>query len=337
MINRTSVCWVIVAVAVFGIARHCPAWNPLSLPAVFAQSSPKESVRAELIRLQTQNGLTLAAFYRGISYVDFTHRWESRTKESFAGDNGVELEGALTRDGNEVAFDLFLATTRANFLGIIRRGGAGFQEFPNVAAPYGMCWSYDESRLAISVQISVTQYKATHGNLILLNVGTKERDLISEDGQVTSQCWSPDGKNLVYQADGNIRLYNIEKREFRVLAKGKFPTWSSDGHWLAFLDNETYYEINPSGEERRVLFQEKKAFSGLWWSPDSNVVAYLSQNRAFERPFLLDVEPVRLRVRRLTDGSVDWVSQGSAAYLPSYQWVTNKDFTTKTQPSIQSK
>jgi hypothetical protein len=43
----------------------------------FAQGTPNESVRAELIRLQAQEGLILAHFYSGISSVNFTNRGET--------------------------------------------------------------------------------------------------------------------------------------------------------------------------------------------------------------------------------------------------------------------
>lgn len=303
---------------------------------VSAQVSPKESVRDELIREQAQEGLTLAHFYRGISFVNFTYRWETPTKESFVERTGVELGGSITRDGKDIAFDLFRIMGSSS-LGIVHRDGNGFQEFPNITAPYGICWSYDKSHLAMTVQVPATQYKPLHSNLILLNIGTKEIQQVGDGGAVTSQCWPADGKHVVYESDGSIRVYDIDRKESQVLATGKYPTWSSDGKWLAFLDNDTYYAITPSGEGRRVLFKQKKAFSGLWWSPDSRIVAYLSQNTMFERPLIMDVEPVRLRVRRLADGSEDWVAQDSAAYLPNYQWVTNKDLVNTVQPSTQSK
>ncbi len=107
-----------------------------------------------------------------------------------------------------------------------------------------------------------------------------------------------------------------------VLAKGRDATWSPDGNWIAFLDDDTYYAISPSGENGRELFKSRGALSGLWWSPDSRTVAYASRNRLFERPLIaVDVGWVRLRVRRLADNSEDWVAQLSDVHIPSYQWV----------------
>jgi hypothetical protein len=304
--------------------------------AVSAQVSPKESVREELTRQQTQVGLSLAYFYRGIFLVNFTDRSETLAKESFVQATGAPLGGSVTRDGNDIAFDLFRITGKS-FLGVIRRDGSGFQEFPDVTAPNGICWSYDKSHLAMSVGVPATQYKPFHTDLILLSLATKGVRQIGDGGTVTSQCWSADGKHLVYEAGERISVYDIDRKESRVLASGRYATWSPGDQWLAFLDKDVYYAIKPSGDGRRVLFKQKKAFSGLWWSPDSRIVAYLSRNSMFESPFIADVEPVRLRVRRLADGSEDWVAQESAAYLPNYQWVTNKDLVNQVLSSSQSK
>ncbi len=335
-----SLCAVSIVSAIHAMQYIPPISNHMALSAA-AQASREEGVRDGLIREQAQEGLTLVSFYRGISFVNFAHRSETSTKESFAQGTGVELGGSVSRDGNDIAFDLSVRHpsrhTLKSSLGIIRRDGSGFQEFPNITAPNGICWSYDKSHLAMSVQVPATQSKPLHTTLILLNIATKEVQQVGEGDTVTSQCWSPDGKHIVYEGDHSIRLYDIDRQESQVLAKGKYPTWSSDGQWLAFLDNDVYYAIKPPGEGKRVLFKQKKAFSGLWWSPDSRVVAYLTQNTMFEPPFIMDVEPIRLRVRRLADGSEDWVAQDSAANPPNYQWVTNKDLVNTVPSSTQPK
>lgn len=306
---------------------------PAQLPLNFlAQSSAKEGVRAELIRLQAQKGLTLAWFYRGIHFVEFEGRTQLQTTESFVSGNGVELGGAVSRDGTEVAFSLGSVGGRIS-LGIAKSDGTNLREFPSVLAPTEMCWSYDESQLAISVQVPATQSRPIHTNLIIFSVGSKETREIGTDAFVTSQCWSPDGKQIVYEANHDVNVYDIGRKESRVLAKGKFATWSSDGQWLAFLDDKTYYAANLAGGESRILFREKGALSGLWWSPDSHIVAYLSRNREFEGPLkLTDVGLVRLRVKRLDDGAEDWVAQVSDAFMPSFQWVKNPDLLKLAKP-----
>ena len=290
------------------------------LSSISTQTSPEKSVRSELIQLQKSTGLTLAAFYRGLQVINFSDRSLIQGKEPSVAGSG--LEGAISRDGDEIAVDVF-RTAGGPDLAIIRRDGSVLQEFPNIRAQR-IGWSYDKSHLAINVQVpGPAQSETIYTNLILLNVATKEVQQVSGGGDITSECWSPDGKHIVYEVGNSISVYDIDKKEVQVLGTGKFATWSSDGQWLAFLDKNTYYAINPSGEGRKVLFRKNRAMSGLWWSPDSKIVAFLSQNSTFEGPLTLDIELVRLRVRRLADGSEDWVAKDSAAYLPSYQWVTN--------------
>jgi hypothetical protein len=85
------------------------------------------------------------------------------------------------------------------------------------------------------------------------------------------------------------------------------------------------------------IFHKSGADSGLAWSPDSRFVAYTSHNSAFERPFFMDVGPVRLRVRRLSDNSEDWVLQLSDSYLPDFQWIENEDLVTRGQAKTPPK
>jgi len=285
---------------------------------VSAQAIPKESVRAELVREQKENGLTLASFYRSVETVRFADRSTSTGKELLP--TGA-MEGAISRDGTEIAVE-FWQPRIASSLRIIRRDGTDISRYPDIAAPYGLCWSYDQSKLAMSEQNLKRGTTPPNDSLAILNLATKESQVVDVRAYVTSQCWSPDGKKIVYEADDSVRVFDIEQRQWLVLAKGKDATWSPGGNWIAFLDDDTYYAISPSGESRKELFVAKGALSGLWWSPDSRIVAYASRNRPLEPPVIaVDVGWVRLRVRRLDDGSEDWVAQLSDAHIPNYQWV----------------
>jgi hypothetical protein len=297
-----------------------------SLVRSSAPASPRETVRAELVRLQAQDGLTLASFYRGIETVKFADRSQVQSKDSFGGAGGTAGLGAISRDGAEIAFD-FHSRFGDSHLAITQLDGGAFREFSTLTSASGICWSYAQSRLVTTIQIRATQDKPLSMRLVVLTPDTKETNEISDGAYATSQCWSPGNNEIVYEADDGIRVYDLGRKESRFLAKGRYPTWSSDGRWLSFLDGDTYFAISPSGEGRKVLFKEKGGLSGLWWSPDSRIVAYLSRNGAFEgSPKTVDVGLVRLRVRRLDDNSEDWVAQLSDAYLPSYQWVTNSHF-----------
>lgn len=141
-------------------------------------------------------------------------------------------------------------------------------------------------------------------------------------GSTTSQCWSPDGKQIVYQAGDTLHLYDIEKKKSWTLTNGQAATWSPDGNYIAFLEEDGYYTIRSPGNERKRLFKKKDALTPLWWSPDSRFVAYLSRNRFFEGSWWPPIEQGRLRVRRLDDNAEDWVANlYIEGHVPSFQWV----------------
>lgn len=281
--------------------------------APFAQTTAKEPVRTELIRLQKDTGLTLASFDRSVETVMFADRSMSTGNEVLA---AMVDDGAITRDGMDVAVNLF----RRGF-GVVHTDGSDFRGYSEVSAAYDLCWSYDKSKLAMNVQNLKRGTSPPNDNLQIFNLSSKEIQVFDVRAAVTSQCWSPDNKKVVYEANDSVRVYDSEQKKWLELAKGREATWSPDGNWIAFLDDDTYYAIRPSGENRKELFKSKGALSGLWWSPDARIVAYISRNKTFEGPVALDVGMARLRVRRLSDSSEDWVAQVSDAHIPSYQWV----------------
>jgi roadblock/LC7 domain-containing protein len=284
---------------------------------VSVQAVANEPVRNELVRLQNQSGLTLASFYRSIETVRFSDRSLSEGKELLS----MTGEGAISRDGTEIAVEQW-RPQHSTSLSIVKIDGTDPKEIPGIAAPYGICWSYDKSKLAMNEQNLKRGTTPPNDNLQIFNIASRDVVVVDVRASVTSQCWSPDGKKIAYDADDSVRVYDMEQKRWQVLGKGKDATWSTDGNWIAFLDDDVYYAITASGSDRKELFKVKGAMSGLWWSPDSRIVAYVSRNKSSEPPLIaVDVEWVRLRVRRLADQSEDWVAQLSDVHIPSYQWV----------------
>jgi hypothetical protein len=315
-----------------------------TLGATSAQ--PNESVRAELIRLQEQAGITLAAYdsenldvtvFAGRSIVDIGSHFSK----------GARL-GAISQDGAEVggAFDRL-----SSMFGTSRLDGTDRRDYPTVFGPYRSCWNYDKSKIALSIKNSAGPF---HSALRILDLASKAtRDIDSSAFiYLTPQCWSPDGTRITYETqeplhekkDGSseivnptVKIYDFGRSNFQALARGSDPSWSPDGKWVAFRDHDTYYSIAPSGDGRRVLFHKESTHSGLIWSPDSRIVAYLSRNGLFERPIIMDVGPVRLRVRRLSDNSEDWIAQLYDTNLLNFQWLENKDLITRAHDKLPPK
>jgi hypothetical protein len=283
----------------------------MSLPAG-AGPQLNESARAELRRLQKQNGLTIGIFnYKGVGLNLFKKRQFVFLKQAFEGD---AVTGAVSRDGTEVAVSQLMS--KPSSIVVMHPDGSGSREYAGIRANSQICWSYDNSKLVVGTAKSKLLLLELKSGL----VQQLAAEAPSSGELITSQCWSPDGRQIAYESsDGNVFLYDFEKHNSTRLTKGTGPTWSPNGNWISYRDGDTYYAIRPSGEGPKKLFRRTRAVSALYWSPDSRFGAYVHQDF-----FALDTEFYHLMVRRLEDGSEDWIEDGEdASWAMNYQWVTN--------------
>ncbi|HEY0702062.1 MAG TPA: hypothetical protein VGD60_04780 [Candidatus Acidoferrales bacterium] len=266
------------------------------------------STRKELEQLQEKYGLALEFVdERGrISLLIFRKRgFVARSKEA------IGSSGRVTRDGNYAAL---WAGLEPHSLAIVGLDGNALKKYSGNRA-YPMCWSYDGFGLMLQTpELRLQAMDVASGDIRTLPIeGSPDQQLI------TSQCGSPDGKQIVYRSnDGYVSVYDFATGSSANLVKGANPTWSPDGDWIGYRDGETYYAIRPSGKDRKKLFHKTRAISGLWWSPDSRFVAYIHEDLIS----LLGYS--RVMVRRLADGSEEWVAQGVGAG-DSLQWVQNPE------------
>ena len=138
-------------------------------------------------------------------------------------------------------------------LEIFRPDGFSFEEYPEVPG-LGSCWSHDQTKL-VDTMIENPSGRATLEILDLVSKRTHAIAITVDQREYdTSQCWSPDGKQLVYQKDDAVRLYELDNDRSDAIAKGTIPTWSPDGNWIAFRDRETYYAMHADGSGRKELF-----------------------------------------------------------------------------------
>jgi WD40-like Beta Propeller Repeat len=198
------------------------------IPAFCTQTAAAESVREELIRLQREYGLTFA----------WTAPRIRRTQPEV----------------RAISFDTRTVVGLENSVGAFEPKGFSLGEYPDLSG-IGMCWSHDHTKLTStminrftsSVRFGILDLRSKQTRAIAINVDQRP--------YVTSQCWSPDDRWLVYQLDGDVRLYDVEKDRAEAIAKGTDPTWSPDGKWIAFRDGETYYAMSPDGSNRKELFR----------------------------------------------------------------------------------
>jgi WD40 repeat protein len=295
--------------------------------SLLTQSCAKEPVRSELARLQKQTGLNLVSVHDNQIYtIDFANR----AKESplpFPGIGGA-THGTISPTGTEIAFDY-------GHLGIININGTGLRQYLGYAYPRTICWSNDKSKLAFEARGCCAQ------NLWILDLksGATEEAVVAPPKLVepflTSQCFSPDGKQFVYwlnTPEGEVRIYDTATKNSRKLAAGTSPTWSPDGKWIAYLSDagffgDKYFAVRPSGDEKKKLVRTTEGYGGLYWSPDSRFAAFWSSLsipeviHSFGLKGLVNFSTFRLRVTRLDDDSEDWLIENEPMW--DYQWVTN--------------
>lgn len=283
----------------------------------------QEPVRQQLEREQKQKGLTLSLFYSGeIKTVDFSGR-SFELRQVKVSINGKAGEGAISRDGEEIAFKLSFYPPLREYLSVASSNGGGLREYPDVVSPHDFCWSNAKSKLALNAAVR----RQLHGELVIVDLSSKAIQELEAGAGVTSQCWSPDDKQVVYGVGGSIRIYDLGERKSRDLATGENPTWSPDGNWIAFYHDGAYYAVRPSGADRKLLFKQKDVRTGLWWSPYGEVVAYMCLGGKYDPHRDFDFAPRQLRVRRLADNSDDWIlTEPDVGYVPNYQWVLPTNF-----------
>jgi WD40 repeat protein len=260
--------------------------------AFCAQAIPGDSVREELIRSEAKEGLTFAwadeARDGAVHGVNFKDEKIVPLKDSrhFFGPDGISLPKDST------------------LLGI------------------GACWSPDRSK----VVGTFIEHPSGRVTLAVLDIASKRMLPIAihadQKMYVTSQCWSPDGKSLLYDLDGAVRLYRIDSDRADPIAKGSDATWSPDGNWTAFRDGDIYYALRADGSERKELFRNHwgRAVSALYWSPDSRIVASVRE-LGFLQGGALDAELNQLRARRLEDGSDEALGPNGVYWYANYTWI----------------
>jgi WD40 repeat protein len=292
-----------------------PAILPMLWPSSIAGPAPAGgSVLSDIIRQQRDEGLTIVFYDHTLSAVSFNHR--SKLKSVNLPFLIPAMTGAVSPDGMQVAGYVLNGPGRV-ILGIVRFDGSDPREYQGIA-PLDFCWSHDNQSIALT---NASGHRPS--DMEVVNVSTKDTRLIQANVEkrwhFNSQCWSPDDKQIVFENGGSTQVYDIASGKIRDLVKGLNPTWSPDGEWIAFHRSETYYAIHPSGEGQKKLFHKTRAVSALFWSPDSRFVAYVHQDF-----FALDVEFYHLMVRRLDDGSEDWVANGVSCCI-NYEWVKNPE------------
>ena len=142
-------------------------------------------------------------------------------------------------------------------------------------------------------QIAFTREKRWHPNQKgqIINICVMSRDG-SEGQQITDQTeiynqprWSPDGKHIAFDGDGNIHTIDMETQEVKPLLRNlkegtlNIEDWSPDGKSIAYtvsrgLQN-ILYTTDPNGSTQRQLLPAKGTYKySFQWSSDGKKSVY---------------------------------------------------------------
>jgi dipeptidyl-peptidase-4 len=157
-------------------------------------------------------------------------------------------------------------------------------------------WCYDISsgkseKLLAAVDISFPKRK----------IGKEEAELRERmrtiGSGITSFSLSPDGSLILFPYQGDIYLFEIEKRKLKRLCRTRAwevdPKFSPDGKYISFirendiwameLETVTEIQLTTSGSDTIlngigdfVALEELGRYSSYFWSPDSQKIAYVS-------------------------------------------------------------
>jgi hypothetical protein len=318
----------------------------------------ERSLQDELQNLPAEAGISVAMFDHGelstapIGYYA-KHNWKKVAIPGAVG-HSFSYEGMLSPDGTLAAFPYWevnpcpswktcdLEADHHYYLAIVPTDGGGVRKYPQIVLPSEMCWSRDNSKLAMVEQSD----NDPHRQLLVFYLASGKADRVV-DGKavgVTPQCWSPDGKQMVYFAGdkesagpGAIRIWDTVAQTSRDLFHGgpdctghimcanPYPTWSPDGEWIAYFHEKAYWAIHPSGEGRKRLFRRSNALSPMQWSPDMHYALY-ADCCALRDTWRCMCEIGRVRVRRLADNAdVEISGDGyQDMYIPRWTWIQKR-------------
>ena len=202
--------------------------------------------------------------------------------------------------------------------------------------PTEMEWSPDGSKLAYlqygagSGQESLYCFDAAIGRSTRLIAADKLAALLSSAGnlrddrqrenrirfRVADYHWAPDSKNLLFEAQGQLWIFDLVAGKGRqltaVVEPASDPKFSPDGKFLSYVRGHNLYARLISGAEFALtsggnvsllngevdwLYSEElEVRSNYFWSPDAKQILYLQMNEAAVPQYpIVDWIPTRHR------------------------------------------
>jgi len=242
--------------------------------------------------------------------------------------------GAISSNGEEIAFQQIVPSDARpdtdaigsefeRFLSVAQVDGTNLRQFSSVKEPTSFCWSPNRDRLAyVGTTFTGAGIPASHP-IQLLDLRSGKITVVDDSGTISTQCFNPQSSALVFERGGKLWIHDLESQKSRFITNGANATWSPDGGLISYRWQDAYYAIEPSGSGAKVLLKKKDALTALWWSPDSQYVAYVVRPGLWKTSTKIPDE-LDLRVMRLNGGEERTVYRFPGKGRPiGFQWVKN--------------
>jgi Tol biopolymer transport system component/tRNA A-37 threonylcarbamoyl transferase component Bud32 len=228
-------------------------------------------------------------------------------------DDGLEIDAALSPDGQLLAYSAGPATSMRIFIRPVAGGRTLTLSEGTGAVEFQPRWSPDGSQIL---------FRTLDGGFVASALGGTTRRVAA--GLITSAAWAPDGKTLIIGRDKILTAVPLEGGEERQLTTGSqlhSCVHAAQGGWIACVSGNSsavipgagFGNVAPSaivitpaagGAITRVT-DGKTADVSPAWSPDGRQLYFVSNREGPRDIYVVDVEgPQGMRgtARRVTTG-----------------------------------